>query len=111
MNCSLTALSALTLALLCSACSTPPAMSGNQPWGDPAPATAGEHTIVITPDTHYVNVVGGDVVRFVDGDKSFAWAFNSFCGYHFDLARVAPGGMLDHPVMAYVDPDPYYCGR
>lgn len=111
MKNSSTTLATLTLALLCSACSTPPGMSGNSRWGDPAPATAGTRTIVITPDTHYVNVVGGDVIRFVDGDKSFAWAFDGWCGYQFDLARVAPHGVLDHSVIAYVDPDPYYCGR
>lgn len=107
----LIALSTLTLALLCSACSTPPGMTGTSRWGDAEPVTPGERTIVITPDTHYVNVTGGDVIHFVDGDKSFAWAFDGACGYQFDLARVAPSGVLDHSVIAYVDPDPYYCGR
>lgn len=107
----LSTLAVCIFALLCGACSTPASMSGTGRWGDPAPVTAGTRTIEITPDTHYVNVVNGDVVRFVDGGKTFAWDFNGFCGYQFDLARVAPQGMLDHSVIAYVDPDTYYCGR
>jgi hypothetical protein len=112
MKKTLTVTAALMLGLLCSACSTPSNMSGTSFWGDPAPeTTAGIRTIVIKPDTHYVNVTEGDVIRFVDGDKSFAWAFDGSCGYQFDLARVAPSGVLDHSVIAYVDPDPHYCGR
>jgi len=111
MKTMLTTLAAPMLALLCCACSTPPGMSEAHLWGDPVPTTAGTRTIEIRPDTRYVNVTEGDVIRFVDGDKSFAWAFDGSCGYQFDLARVAPSGVLDHSVIAYVDPDPHYCGR
>jgi hypothetical protein len=54
--------------------------------GDPVPAAApAERTIAITPDTKYVNVEG-------------------------DLNKVAPPGLLDHPVTAYVSPNPMYMG-
>lgn len=79
--------------------------------GDPAPLSAATETIVIRPDTKYVNVTGGDTVRFVTGDKSFAWTFNVARTINsFDLSRVAPPGMLDHRVEAYVAPDPRYLG-
>ena len=45
-------------------------------------------TIVIKPNTSYVNVTGGEVIRFEVGDKSFLWNFNG-PGSSFDLARVA----------------------
>lgn len=79
--------------------------------GDPAsPATATE-TIVIYPITKWVNVTGGDTVRFVVGDKSFAWTFSVASGINsFDLSRVAPPGILTHRVEAYVAPDPRYLG-
>ncbi len=79
--------------------------------GDPAPVEAASATIVIHPDTKWVNVTGGDIVRFdVDG-KSFAWAFNVAAGVsNFDLARVAPPGILTRPLQAYVAPDPKYMG-
>lgn len=80
--------------------------------GDPAPPAAATKTIVIRPDTRWINVTGGDIVRFVVGDKSFGWAFNVGTGVNlFNLNRVAPPGMLDHRVDAYVAPDPRYIGN
>ena len=79
--------------------------------GDPAPDTAAAQTIEIRPDTKWVNVTGGDIVKFVVGQKSFAWAFNVGTGVsRFDLSRVAPPGMLERPVFVYLEPDPRYIG-
>ena len=80
-------------------------------YGQPAPVSAAERTIVITPDTKYVNVTGGETVRFVVGDKSFAWNFFvARTVSNFLLNDVAPPGVLDHPVRVYVAPDPRYLG-
>jgi hypothetical protein len=80
--------------------------------GDPAPATAAGRTIPIRPDTSYVNVQGGEVVKFDVGGQSFAWSFDGPVNLvSFDLARVAPSGMLDHPVTAYISPNPLYIGK
>lgn len=77
--------------------------------GDPAPAAAAQRTIQITPDTKYVNVQGGQVVRFDVGGKGFTWDFDSAqTVVDFDLNRIAPPGLLDHPVTAYVSPNPLY---
>ena len=79
--------------------------------GDPAPVSAATYTMVITPETKWVNVTGGDVVKFVAGDQSFAWAFNVASSISsFDLNRVAPPGVLGRKVMVYVAPDPKYIG-
>ena len=79
--------------------------------GDPAPPSAATRTIVINPDNRYVNVEGGQIVKFVVGDRAFAWNFSgSLNVWSFDLTRVAPAGMLDHEVMAYIAPDPRYRG-
>jgi hypothetical protein len=77
--------------------------------GDPIPASEAEKTIEINPDTKWVNVDGGETYRFVIGDKAFGWSFNAQFGpSSFDLQRVAPPGMLNRPVTAYVKPDPKY---
>ena len=77
--------------------------------GSPIPEAAGEKTIAIRPETKWVNVKGGETYRFVVGDKAFGWAFNApFGPRSFDLQRVAPPGMLNRPVTAYVKPDPKY---
>lgn len=79
--------------------------------GDPAPDTAATQTIEIRPDTKWVNVTGGDIVRFVVDGKSFAWAFNVGTGVsRVDLSRVAPPGVLDRQVFVYLAPDPRYIG-
>ncbi len=105
-------LAIVTSTLLCAACASPQGgMTWAQRWGDPAADAAATKTVLIEPGTQYVNVTGGEVVKFVDGDKSFAWNFDGPYAYTFDLSRVAPPGVLDHRVTAYVDADPYMNGR
>jgi Heavy-metal resistance protein CzcE len=80
-------------------------------YGQPAAASAAQRTIVINPDTQHVNVEGGQVVRFIVGDKAFAWHFLTAAGIRsFRLNDVVPAGTLDHVVTAYVSPDPRYIG-
>jgi hypothetical protein len=71
--------------------------------GDPSPANQAQRTIVITPTTKYVNVTEGDVVRFVVDGQTFVWNFDGSPDINsFPLNRVAPAGVLDHTVTAYV---------
>lgn len=101
------ALLALTLSLpaVSSMASPPPVKL----LGDPAPTATPERTITITPDTKYVNVEGGEVVKFNAGGQSFTWDFDGAeTVTSFDLNRVTPAGMLDHKVTAYVSPNPLY---
>jgi hypothetical protein len=77
--------------------------------GDTAPAAAANRTITIAPDTRYVNVEGGQTVRFNVGEKTFTWDFDGpDTVWAFDLNRVTPPGLLDHTVTAYVSPNPLY---
>lgn len=79
--------------------------------GDPAPSTAATRTITLTPETRHVNVTGGDIVTFVAGGKSFTWNFDGPQTLSsFPLNRVAPSGLLNRQVMAYIAPNPYYLG-
>ncbi|MDB5764996.1 MAG: hypothetical protein JWQ21_3991 [Herminiimonas sp.] len=80
-------------------------------YGLPALVSGADSRIVITPGTKYVNVEGGRTVAFIVGDRQFAWNF--FVGRtvtNFALNDVAPRGILNHPVQAYVSPDPRYVG-
>ena len=78
--------------------------------GGPGSPSMVTRTIVIKAETRYVNVTGGEVIRFEVGDKSFVWNFNGQRS-SFDLARVAPTSTLDHKVTAYVAPNPMYPRR
>lgn len=79
--------------------------------GNAAPANATpDQVVVITDATRYVNVTSGSTVRFVVGDQSFTWTFSARNDHlvPFDLALIAPQGLLKHPVEAYVaDGMPY----
>jgi hypothetical protein len=54
-----------------------------------------------------VNVIAGQTVQFNEGGKTFTWDFDGAVA-SFDLNRVAPSGVLDHAVTAYVSPNPIF---
>jgi hypothetical protein len=102
---------ALALTLSVSALSSMAATADVNLLGESVPATSAGRTITITPDTKYVNVQGGQVVNFDVGGKTFTWDFDGpDTVWAFNLNRVAPPGLLDHTVMAYVSPNPLYMG-
>lgn len=79
--------------------------------GDAASNAAAERAIVIGPDTRHVNVTGGEIIRFDVGQQSFTWHFDGALSVtRFPLQQIAPAGLLDHPVMAYVRPNPFFIG-
>jgi len=101
-------------ALMLSAIALTGCATHNQPielYGSPQPPSPYGRTIVIAPDTRYVNVTGGETVNFVVGSKTFAWNFFvARTVSNLDLNAIAPPGVLDHPVRVYVAPDPRYIG-
>jgi hypothetical protein len=69
-----------------------------------------DQVVVITDATRHVNVTAGSTVRFVVGDQSFTWTFQTGTAHvtPFDLESIAPQGLLKHPVTTYVaDGMPY----
>jgi hypothetical protein len=99
----------LFAAVLMTACATPFPQQPLSLLGITAPANMAGKTIVLTPGMTYVNVTGGEVVQFVSGSKTFAWSFDGPLEVSsFDLMRVAPPDVLDHPVTVYIAPNPMY---
>jgi len=72
--------------------------------GNPAQASAVQRTVVINPDTRWVTVEHGEVIRFVANGREFAWAFNGLSS-SFDLNKVAPAGALDRDLKVYIWPN------
>jgi len=99
-------------AALCAACASPTkSTAGLGQLGEPAPVSAATRQVSIGPDTRYVDVKDDETVKFVVGDKSFAWKFDgSPDGYAFDLQRIAPPALFAHSVEANVAPNPMYVG-
>jgi hypothetical protein len=68
-------------------------------------------TVVIGPDTSYVNVTQGDVVNFVIGGTNFTWNFDVSSNIHeIDLNKLAPAGTLNHVVKVYIEQNDIYKG-
>ncbi len=72
----------------------------------PRPRDA-DRTTVIDADTKWINVTGGELVRFVVDGKSFSWLFDTYSTSPvFELDEIAPAGMLgDRSIKVYVSPD------
>jgi hypothetical protein len=60
--------------------------------------------VVIKDTTKYVNVFESETVLFKVGDKQFAIKFDGV-NLTYDLAQLAPAGMLNHKVKIYVGPN------
>lgn len=70
---------------------------------------SGQRTIILSADTVSVNVTSGETVRFIVGERSFAWNFQvSPTITMFELNQVAPAGLLTHRVAVYVSINPLY---
>ncbi|USX26774.1 CzcE family metal-binding protein [Oxalobacteraceae bacterium OTU3CINTB1] len=79
--------------------------------GTPATADAGARVINILAKTKHVNVTQGETVKFVVGDKSFAWHFDTLRGStSFALSKIAPKEIDTHRVRVFVAPNPLYHG-
>jgi hypothetical protein len=76
-------------------------------YGNLAPPATAVRTVVIAPDTRLVNVKDYETVKFLVGDKSFAWRFDPAPRLdQLYLNWIAPPNVLDHPVWIIVTTDP-----
>jgi len=76
------------------------AMTNADRYGEAASPAAAERTIVIGPNTRWVNVNHGEIVKFVANGQEFAWDFDGV-PESFDLKQVAPQ-VIDHNVRVYI---------
>jgi hypothetical protein len=97
------------LALLAGCASSP---KGPDFYGSPTVVSQANRTIAIRPDTKWVNAEGGETLNFATPTGTFAWHFFAIVPRQFELDFVAPAGMLDHQVVAFIETDPLYkdCG-
>lgn len=86
--------------------------SANPLLGTPVHDVTPDRSIVIDSNTRWVNVTGGETIRFVvrnGAERSFSWLFDTYDRRVVaDLAEIAPSGILNRPVKAYVATDPRY---
>lgn len=89
--------------------STGTARTGNALAGSPANVAAATRTVSVS-GIRNVNVVQGEVVKFVAGDKAFAWRFDTLDVPRFKLADIAPKDFPAGEVMVFVAHDPAHMG-
>ena len=77
------------------------ALTSGDLYGEPADASAAARTVVVTPQTKFINVSRGEIVNVKAGSKEFAWDFDGLAR-PFELNKIAPEGALDHSVRVYV---------
>ena len=83
------------------------AFTPSSSMGNVVPLSAAMRTISIDAKTKYVNVTEHETVKFEANGSAFAIYFAGGLSA-FDLNQLAPAGVLDHKVTAYVAPDPLY---
>ena len=104
-----------SLGLMSAFAAAPLALAGQLHEDLVTPATPGtsahrggpvDRTVVIDDKMRSINVKDGETIRFVVGEKSFAWIFDSY-DQGKDLKQIAPKGMLgDRSIKVYVASDP-----
>jgi hypothetical protein len=79
-------------------------------YGEPAPAVRPDKTVRLRPNSHWVNVRYGEIVRFVTQgvngtERSFDWWFDvSPEVTSFYLRKIAPPDFPDRNVRVFIDP-------
>lgn len=86
--------------------------SANPNWGTSVHDGTADRTIQLSGNMNWVNVTGGETIRFVLDGKSFTWRFDTYdASPTFDLGKIAPAGILgNRAIRVYVSPDPQYIG-
>ncbi|MFC5477116.1 CzcE family metal-binding protein [Massilia suwonensis] len=77
--------------------------------GMSSPVSAATRTVTIAPQTRYINVNQGDIVKFEVEGKVFAWQFDTERPQGWlDLALFAPKGINTYAVQVFVGQNPLY---
>lgn len=77
--------------------------------GMTAPISAATRTVTITPQTKYINVNQGDIVKFEVDGQVFAWQFDTERPQGWlDLSLFAPKGTNTHAIQVFVGANPLY---
>jgi len=78
------------------------ALNAGDMYGEPAAGDYASRTIVVTPQTKYINVAHGEIVNVKVGSQEVAWNFDGVA-QPFELSKIVPEGALDHKVTVYVE--------
>jgi hypothetical protein len=72
-------------------------------YGEAASPAAAVRTIVVGPNTRWVNVEKGEIVKIVANGQEFAWDFDGTLP-SVNLTQIAPQGAVGRNVTVYIAP-------
>jgi hypothetical protein len=76
-------------------------------YGTPVPQENAARTVIILPSTKLVTVKDYETVKFVTGQRSFAWRFDPAPRLdQLYLHWIAPENMVAHDILVIVTTDP-----
>ena len=78
------------------------ALTNADRYGEAASPAAVERTIVIGPNTVWVNVKRGEIVKFVANGQEFAWKFDGMLN-SFNLKEIAPQAAIAPDVRVSIE--------
>lgn len=103
---------AVIVACASAAQAMPTVRVGAAAYGMPAADAAADRTVVLDDHARYVNVNDGETVRFVHGDHSFAWTFDTLQRDGVaSLAKIAPRDFGVDGATVYIAPNPLYANN
>jgi hypothetical protein len=79
------------------------AMTNADYYGEAASPAAAVRTVVVGPNTRWVNVDQGENVKIVANGQEFAWHFNGTLPT-FNLKQIVPQGAIAQDVSVYIAP-------
>jgi hypothetical protein len=79
------------------------AMTNADYYGEAINPAAAVRTIVVGPNTRWVNVDQGEIVKIVANGQEFAWHFDGTLPT-FNLKQIDPRGAIDQDVSVYIAP-------
>ena len=77
------------------------AMTNADFYGEATNPAAAVRTIVVGPNTRWVNVDQGEIVKIVANGQEFAWDFDGTLPT-FNLKQIAPQGAIAEDVTVYI---------
>ncbi|MET0517443.1 MAG: CzcE family metal-binding protein [Burkholderiaceae bacterium] len=96
---------ALTLPVFAHAACNETFVNGQCIFGAPAQTVSADRTVDLSKNPQ-VEVQYGDTVKFVNGSKSFTWAFNGLGERSVKLSEIAPQGFASAKAVVNIDPNP-----
>lgn len=94
---------ALSASLIAAGANAAPAAHDASWYGAPVTVQKGARTIVVTPQTRYVNVTNGETVTFAVGEQRFSFQFQTYPQTQVtELSTIAPAGVEVGGVRVYI---------